>query len=108
VALVDENYLQTLVAVANERFKTNDERIARFQSALRERYNTQVTHNSGARVLDWEDTQTRRRRKREEGLARQQALKSQKETSNTTIVLNSDGLSESSVAFIDSYEVNGQ
>src|SRR5262245_6295624 len=38
VALVDENYLRTLVGIANGRFKINSERIARFQSSLLEQY----------------------------------------------------------------------
>ncbi len=34
IALVDEHYLHTLVGVANERFRINNERRARFHSSL--------------------------------------------------------------------------
>jgi tRNA wybutosine-synthesizing protein 3 len=74
VAMVDESYLQTLAGIANERFKINEERIARFRSALLK----QFTPTSSVQTKpDWEDAETRRQRKREEGLARQQQLKSQ-------------------------------
>ena len=70
IALVDSNYLRTLVNIANERFKINLDRIARIRNALPE---TQQHGNS--RAPDWEDADARKQRKREEGLARQRALK---------------------------------
>jgi tRNA wybutosine-synthesizing protein 3 len=77
VALVDERYLQTLVTIANERFKINVDRITRFRKALLETYETKPSDATGGSKPDWEDADARKRRKREEGLARQQALQSQ-------------------------------
>ncbi|KAF1966232.1 hypothetical protein BU23DRAFT_487305 [Bimuria novae-zelandiae CBS 107.79] len=77
IALVDENYLKTLVNLANERFHINTERIARFRSALLHQYQAQAVRSSSLSVPEWEDAKARKRRKREEGLARQQALKAQ-------------------------------
>jgi tRNA wybutosine-synthesizing protein 3 len=73
LTLIDESHLRTLVCIANERFKINFERIARFRAALLESYQPST---STAKPLnpDWEDAEARKRRKREEGLARQQAL----------------------------------
>lgn len=77
VALVDEKYLRILVDIANERFKINVDRIARFRKALMEAYQHGTLDAAGSSKPDWEDAEVRKRRKREEGLARQQALKSQ-------------------------------
>lgn len=74
VLLVDERYLETLVAIANDRFRINMERIARFQSALTGIFKPSDLAASGSTKLKWEDADARKRRKREEGLARQQAL----------------------------------
>ncbi|KAL6711382.1 hypothetical protein ACN47E_005913 [Coniothyrium glycines] len=74
VPLVDETYLQTLVKIANDRFRINVDRIARFRSALLEAYCTQGS-TDGALRPHWEDAEVRRQRKREEGLARQRALR---------------------------------
>lgn len=76
-ALVDETYLRVLVDIANERFKINLDRIARFRNALLEAHRSGPLHGPGSSKPDWEDAETRKRRKREEGLARQQALQSQ-------------------------------
>lgn len=66
-ALVDDAYLRTLTRIANDRFKINVERIDRFRSALTSTSETQ-----------WEDAESRKRRKKEEGLARQQAVHAQR------------------------------
>ncbi|KAF2446926.1 hypothetical protein P171DRAFT_471362 [Karstenula rhodostoma CBS 690.94] len=79
IALVDEEYLQTLVHVANERFQINKERIARFRTALLQQYGPQPTESP---VSGWEDAEARKARKRAEGFARQQALKEQTEPDN--------------------------
>jgi tRNA wybutosine-synthesizing protein 3 len=94
VALVDEEYLRTLVRVANERFQINTERIARFREALLQQYNPQPTENSIGTASVWEDGETRKARKKAEGLARQQALKAQTESDNASNVSASaqDGL----------------
>jgi len=63
--LVSEEYLEILVGMANERFVANRERIARFEHEL---FNKA---NSGE---SWEDGDSRRERKRREGLARRGAL----------------------------------
>ncbi|KAL8742786.1 MAG: hypothetical protein Q9184_008196 [Pyrenodesmia sp. 2 TL-2023] len=66
-ALVDEQYLEMLVNLANERFAANTERIRRFEDAL-----------FGAKSRkkdDWEDQETRQERKRMEGLQRKETLK---------------------------------
>lgn len=78
-SLVDENYLRTLVSIANERFQINTERIARFRNALLEQYATGTIGVSVSGVPEWEDSEARKRRKREEGLARQQAMKARVE-----------------------------
>lgn len=77
VAIVNEGYLQTLVGIANERFHINTERIGRFETALLEQYRPRTTKGVKSDSGEWEDAEARKRRKREEGLARQQALKTQ-------------------------------
>ncbi|CAI6339285.1 unnamed protein product [Periconia digitata] len=83
VALVNEVYLRTLIAMANERFNTNSERIRRFRDALLEQY-AQPSHKTSTDLggTKWEDAETRRHRKREEGLARQRALKEERQEKN--------------------------
>ncbi|EUC38915.1 hypothetical protein COCCADRAFT_353 [Bipolaris zeicola 26-R-13] len=77
IALVNEKYLQTLVSIANERFKINLDRITRFRNALLDAQQQSTSHPP-----DWEDADARKKRKREEGLARQQALKNKYEKDN--------------------------
>lgn len=91
VALVDERYLRTLVNIANERFNINFDRISRFRKALLETYEPTATNGSKP---DWEDTDARKRRKREEGLARQQALQTQvsREDNNSSAPENIDSM----------------
>lgn len=84
-ALVDEAYLHTLVTIANERFNINTERIGRFQSALLEQYSQLPKSTSTRANVEWEDAETRKQRKREEGLARQKALREEKEASSAGI-----------------------
>jgi tRNA wybutosine-synthesizing protein 3 len=95
IALVDERYLRILVDIANERFKINTDRISRFRNALLESYQSVASTGKSSKP-DWEDTESRKRRKREEGLARQQAL--QNETSR-------DALSTSQAADVEN--ING-
>lgn len=75
IALIDERYLKILIDIANERFKINGDRIARFRNALLESQQHGTLHTPASSKPDWEDADARKRRKREEGLARQQALK---------------------------------
>jgi tRNA wybutosine-synthesizing protein 3 len=42
VSLVDEGYLHVLLGLSNERFKTNSERIGRFQTHLRQLQQGQI------------------------------------------------------------------
>jgi tRNA wybutosine-synthesizing protein 3 len=74
ILLVDEKHLATLIGIANDRFRINTERIARFQNALMHAFKPSDSGAGGSNKPDWEDAEARRRRKREEGLARQQAL----------------------------------
>jgi tRNA wybutosine-synthesizing protein 3 len=73
IPLVDERYLQTLVAIANDRFRINTERIARFRKALMDAFSPSAV-GEGSKNPDWEDAEVRKQRKRDEGLARQRAL----------------------------------
>lgn len=92
IALVDENYLHTLVNIANERFRINTERIARFRKTLLELHSP-VPPTTGSSKAEWEDADARKRRKREEGLARQRAL--QKQDAQDKVVSNSDPVESS-------------
>jgi tRNA wybutosine-synthesizing protein 3 len=80
ISLIDEGHLRTLVCIANERFKINLERIARFRTQLLDSYQPALI--SGPSDSNWEDADVRKQRKRAEGLARQQALQAAKSESN--------------------------
>ena len=67
IRIVSEEYLELLVNIANERFKTNAERIKRFEQDLFKR-------ESGPGQV-WEDSKSRQQRKRAEGLKQQQVLR---------------------------------
>lgn len=66
VPMVSEAYLWTLLGVANKRFGINAER--------RDRLRASLIPCTSASDQDWEPTDIRKQRKREEGLKRQQAL----------------------------------
>ncbi|KAI1006427.1 hypothetical protein K3495_g1796 [Podosphaera aphanis] len=68
VCIVDEWYLRGLLAQANQRFLDNARRIKRFQALLIEMVNKSDTKA-------WEDPETRRQRKRREGLERAKRIK---------------------------------
>ncbi|CAN9266816.1 unnamed protein product [Alternaria alternata] len=87
VALVDQQYLRTLIKIANERFKINFDRISRFRQALLQTYEPKLLNGTKA---DWEDADVRKRRKREEGLARQQALQNQNSGGNVDVSEEAD------------------
>lgn len=68
-ALVGENYLQMLIQLANQRFRTNTERIKRFEEDL---FRRKVVPSAS-----WEDSNARQARKRAEGLKLQEALRTE-------------------------------
>jgi len=73
---VPESDLATLLAISNERFDENEDRIARFRTLLRDMINTDgVEKRKGDHGEQWEDPQARRERKRAEGLKKRQQAK---------------------------------
>ncbi|KAF1991582.1 hypothetical protein K402DRAFT_409737 [Aulographum hederae CBS 113979] len=71
--IVDEAYLLHLCLTANERFNENTSRIQRFREALKSRYQRTSSEKKGT---NWEDSNLRRDRKRQEGLQKQLLLRS--------------------------------
>lgn len=69
-SMVSEDYLHVLIKLANERFRTNTERIQRFEEDL-------FRKEAGPQV-GWEDSKSRQEKKRMEGLQRQEALRREK------------------------------
>ncbi|KAL2842219.1 methyltransferase TYW3-domain-containing protein [Aspergillus pseudoustus] len=80
-SLVTEEYLQLLVSMSNERFVTNKERKERFRTALLNACSSDQTAGAKAKGKSkppgWEDAETRRERKRAEGLAKKKLLEGQ-------------------------------
>ncbi|GAB1312176.1 hypothetical protein MFIFM68171_02386 [Madurella fahalii] len=74
-SIVASEYLKTLVQIANERFVENQKRIARFSAAL------EAAFVASKGMENWEDTEARRERKRQEGLRRRDELKKVKRRS---------------------------
>ena len=70
--LVDEKYLEMMIRLADQRFRTNAERTNRFEEDLFYR---------GTALAEWEDAASRQERKRSEGLKRQEALRMMKSLS---------------------------
>lgn len=68
--MVNEEYLEILLSIANERFNQNARRIRRFSDNLFQKDNK----NGSA----WEDKRVRQERKRAEGLKQQQRLQEEK------------------------------
>ena len=73
-SLVSEEYLQMLVALSNERFQTNGERKERFRTLLLELCSENHGKKGRGREKggNWEDAETRRERKRAEGLKKRE------------------------------------
>lgn len=65
--IISDEYLELLISIANERFKTNAERIRRFEQDL---FKREEGHGQA-----WEDSKSRQERKRAEGLKQQQTLR---------------------------------
>ncbi|KAL2183424.1 hypothetical protein L209DRAFT_759014 [Thermothelomyces heterothallicus CBS 203.75] len=72
--IVSTQYLKTLVQIANDRFVENKKRIDRFSAALSEAFAPPKGREN------WEDAQSRRERKRQEGLRRREQLRKDKKT----------------------------
>ena len=68
--IVGDEYLGMIVRIANERFAENAKRIARLEAALELAF-------APKGLEGWEDTETRRERKRVEGFRRREKLKRQ-------------------------------
>jgi tRNA wybutosine-synthesizing protein 3 len=68
-SIVDDKYVRNMLVIANSRFQTNGERTHRFQTNVNRLFRTEP---------EKEDEETRRQRKRAEGLARQQLLNGHK------------------------------
>lgn len=68
--IVSDEYLDMIVRIANERFVENAKRIARLEAALDQAFAPKGPEG-------WEDAETRKERKREEGLRRREELKRQ-------------------------------
>jgi tRNA wybutosine-synthesizing protein 3 len=84
ICVVSRGYLEGLLAVANERFKENSARIARFRDLLL------ASNNSGKKGKgeEWEDASVRRERKRAEGLKRSGELR--QKAADRTIIESDD------------------
>ena len=71
-SIVDESYLETLISIANDRFRTNTERIHRFQDLLRAALAPlTIALEGSSNDPKWENVKARRERKMAEGLQRQ-------------------------------------
>ncbi|KAI0204229.1 methyltransferase TYW3-domain-containing protein [Astrocystis sublimbata] len=73
--MVSDEYLRSLLDIANERFEENKKRIERFRTAV-----LAASHPPSKKKEDgteWEDAQARRERKRAEGLRRKAELELQ-------------------------------
>ncbi|KAH7037498.1 methyltransferase TYW3-domain-containing protein [Microdochium trichocladiopsis] len=77
---VSSGYLGRLLDISNHRFHENTKRIARFRSAVLDATSTKATKKDGT---EWEDAETRRARKREEGLRRREELLREQQTRTT-------------------------
>jgi tRNA wybutosine-synthesizing protein 3 len=73
-----EESLETLVEQANHRFIENTKRIERFRSLLKKlsSEDSSAVKKKGQEGGKWEDPQVRRERKRAEGLAKSQQMRS--------------------------------
>ena len=81
-SIVSEEYLNLLVRLANERFKTNTERTKRFEMDL---FGKETKCKVG-----WEDSEARKERKRAEGLEKRSSLRREAPASNIHNDVQSD------------------
>ncbi|KAL6721923.1 hypothetical protein ACLMJK_001028 [Lecanora helva] len=77
-SIVGEEYLELLLKLANERFKTNTQRMKRFEK--------EVFRKAAYYETKWEDGEARKERKRAEGLSKQSQLRNKESlrTDNNT------------------------
>lgn len=97
MSIVDEPYLGALVAIANERFCMNTERIQRFRSETLKQYQdlpglSKHTSDDQSSSSGWEDAEARKQRKREEGLQRQRLLQAERKQESDVDVPDTDAL----------------
>ena len=79
ICMVSQENLESLVDKANERFKENSQRIARFQGLLtKPKGELSERRRRGQEGERWEDPRVRRDRKRAEGLMRSLQMKGNK------------------------------
>ncbi|KAI0431794.1 methyltransferase TYW3-domain-containing protein [Xylaria sp. FL1042] len=77
---VSNDYLLSLLRIANERFEENRKRIERFRTTILEASKPPKKRDG----TEWEDAQARRERKREEGLRRKAELQGQSQKERDT------------------------
>lgn len=68
-----ESYLSGLLSVANERFVENTKRIERFRRLLADSISAPIKLSADGG--EWEDAETRKARKRAEGLRRAEEIR---------------------------------
>ncbi|KAF2968692.1 hypothetical protein GQX73_g4889 [Xylaria multiplex] len=78
--MVSDDYLQSLVCIANERFEENKKRIERFRTTMLDASSLQGKGDG----TEWEDAQARRERKRTEGLRRKAELQEHRQKGGDT------------------------
>lgn len=84
VSLVTEEYLRTLVAIANDRFKENYRRVEKFRKSLLDLC-TKHENSEKDGHLSWETKHARNIRKREEGLKKsKESIKENREMADIT------------------------
>ena len=81
-SLVGDSYLGLLLNIANDRFKSNTERMRRFESDLFER--------EAATISNWEDSKTRQERKKAEGLKQQEEVRKIREQRGSSCPITGD------------------
>ncbi|KAK4172473.1 methyltransferase TYW3-domain-containing protein [Triangularia setosa] len=79
-AVVGSGYLDRVVKNSERLFKENEKRIERFRKALKTAFEENPKRKEG-----WEDAETRRERKRLEGLKRKEEIQKQKEAEEAKI-----------------------
>lgn len=93
LCMVPEWQLRNLIEISNQRFIENTKRIERFRVLLKEIAGQTVQERrKGKYGGEWEDTQTRRERKRAEGLERAQRLKTSRENTEKSNDVSDIGL----------------